>query len=375
MGLTDTPDVTLTPDPVNYPAGPQVENDQTQRPADMEGPLPPAFREGYREVQLEYVASENGAGTPVGGISTEQFVSRSPTEVIFLRRLFGSFTLVINVTDATTATPLPIDTGNTEYGSSSRRCVVGSPFGGAQALATVTYFAQDPVPNYGAAGGGYQNTIYFRSAAPQTVGVKSGTMTGGGGPLPETLVVEPLLASQGVWTGQTGTGSVEPSYPYAVPLDQIPVNDDSTGTFPGEWFFCATSNISIDDFNASTGLLQLPAFVPPAETVLYSFGGAPNPPDKDIEFRAFYPFSDATAYRPTVMSQPLSGAVRHKVFTPFLARVTEDSLLFRENEVLLLVLSRWAELDEDNTIRFTDTDNRTCVGVYRTRNLLLLAGD
>jgi len=63
------------------------------------------------------------------------------------------------------------------------------------------------------------------------------------------------------------------------------------------------------------------------------------------------------------------------VFTPFLARATEDNLLFRKDEVLLLVLSRWAELDAENTVRFTDTDNRTCVGVYRTRSLLVLAGD
>jgi hypothetical protein len=373
-GLTDTPDYTLTPDAANYDAGPVIENDVSQRPADLEGLIPPKFREGFREVGFEYIASENGAGTPIGGITTEQFVSRSPTEIVFLRRLYGSATEVINVTDAATASPVPVDISNTEYGSSSRKVVLGSGLSGAQALATVTYFAQDPVPNYGAAGGGYQTTVYYRSNAPQTVGVKSGVMHGGGGPLPTTLTVEPLLMSQKLWTGQTSVGSLDPAYPFALPMDQIPVNEGS-GSFPGEWYFCATSEISIDDFNADTGMLQLPVLVPPAETGSFSFGGASNPPERDIEFRAFYGFADDTAYRPTVMSQPLSGAVRHKVFTPFLARATEDSLLFRKDEVLLLVLSRWAELDAENTVRFTDTDNRTCVGVYRTRSLLVLAGD
>jgi len=373
-GLTDTPDYPVTPNVLNYPAGPVLENDVTQRPADMEGLIPPKFREGFREIGVEYVAGANGAGTPIGGIITEQFVSRSPTEIVFLRRLYGSSTALVNVTDANTVSPVPVDVTNTEYGSSSRKLVLGGALSGAQTLATVTYFAQDPLPNYGAAGGGYQITTYFRSTAPQTVGVKDGLMYGGGGPLPQTLVVEPLLMSQKLWTGQTGTGSLDPSYPFALPMDQIPVNQ-GLGFFPGEWYFCATSEISIDDFNADTGLLHLPVFVPPAETVQFSFGGGSNPPAKDIEFRAFYGFAEDTAYRPTVLSQPLSGVVRHKVFTPFLARATEDCLLFRKDEVLLMVLTRWAELDENNAVRFTDTDNRTCVGVYRTRNLLVLAGD
>jgi hypothetical protein len=51
--------------------------------------------------------------------------------------------------------------------------------------------------------------------------------------------------------------------------------------------------------------------------------------------------------------------------------------LFRRSELLLVVLSRFAELDDDNTVRFVDPaeDNRTCAAVYRTRNLLLTVGD
>jgi hypothetical protein len=373
-GLTDTPDYPLVPDSANYPVGPLVENDVSQRPADMESPLAPQFREGFRETTLEYVASENGAGAPIGSITPEQFVSRSNTEIVFLRRVFGSAVATINVTDAATAVPVAVDLANTEFGSSSRKVVLGGALSGAQTLASVTYFAQDAIPNYGPAGGGYQNTIYYRSNAPQTVGVKAGAMTGAGGPLPQSLVVEPLLMSPNLWTGQVGVGSQELAYPFAQPLAAIPVNDDSTGTFLGEWSFCATSDIGIDNFNVDTGLLSLPALVPPAETVSFTFGSAIHLPTKDIEFRAFYGYADNTAYRPTIISQFLLGEVRHKVFTPFLARATVDCRLFRKNEVLLLVLSRWAQLDKDNSVRFMDTDNRTCVGVYRTRGLLILAG-
>jgi hypothetical protein len=371
-GLTDTPDYTLTPEATNYDFGPMLENDVSQRPADMEDPLSPLFREGYRETALEYIASENGGGAPIGSITTEQFVSRDTTSVVFLRRVFGSSTLVVNATDAVTTTPVPIDISSTEYGSSSRVVNLGAPLSGAgHTLTTVTYFAQDPIPNYGAVGGGYQVSVYYRSNAPQTAGTKAGVITD---LLPLTFEVEPLSMSKGLWTAHTGVGSVDLPFPYSVPMDQIPVNQGG-GFFPGEWYFCASSQISIDDFNANTGMLNLHTLIPADETVPVSFGNVLNPPDKDIEFRSFYDFADDQAYRPTIMTQPLTGAVRHKVFAPFLARVTQNGGMFRKGEVVLVVLSRWAELDADNTVLFTDSGGQTCAGIYRTRNLLLVVGD
>jgi len=177
--------------------------------------------------------------------------------------------------------------------------------------------------------------------------------------------------SKGVWTGQTGKGSMDLPFPYENPLDYIAVNDDGTGAFTGEWYFAATASVSVGDFDAGTGLLNLHAFVPIDGTEQMTFQGR----DKDVEFRTFYATTDPAAYRPTIMSQPLSSVARHKVFAPFLVRATEDSVLFRKNEVLLVVVSRFAELDADNTVVFTDTDNRSAVAVYRTRNLLILVGE
>jgi hypothetical protein len=59
-GLTDTVEQVAVPAAAVYPNGPLVENDVTQRPADMETPLSPNCRVGWREVGLEYIASENG---------------------------------------------------------------------------------------------------------------------------------------------------------------------------------------------------------------------------------------------------------------------------------------------------------------------------
>jgi len=403
-GTTDTPDHEVTPDPVVYDGsgmpgpGPVIENDTAQRPNDFEALLPPVYRQGYREVHLEYVANDTtghavgdrNAGTPVGQVHPEFLVSRDRFNLAFPRRVFGTnsghMANQTSVTDHVTAIPATVDESLTDFGSSTRNVQLSgaSPLSGpGQTLCAIKYFPQDPISNYGILGGGYQVSVYFRTNAPQTAGVKEGDIgTSGDGVLPTELHVEPLLMGANVWSGQVGMGSVDLAFPYIAPLDQIPIKDQMVTT--QEWYFCATANITVDDFNAETGLLALHPFVPADGQNVLTFGGPNNweKPTKDLEFRAYYPFADDTTYRPTIMSQPLFGGTRHKVFAPILARATEDvpgvegGLLFRKNELLLIVLSRFAELDDDNTVRFIDPpeDNRTCAALYRTRNLLLIVG-
>ena len=394
-GLTDTPDLLLDPDVVPYTFGPMLENDISldQRPGDMELPLNPLFRTGFREVRLEYVANDPGnaeghPGAPIGSVVTETVVSRDRETLFFSRRIHGSEINQTVVTDQATTIVKTVDNTKTEYGSSSRKVVLdeATQLSGFQTLSAVTYFAQDPLPNYGGPGLGYQVGVYYRSNAPQTAGVKEGVIseTGGEfpyigipGPMPNEIVVEPLLISPHLWTGQVGMGSVELPFPYFSPLDQIPVNglpEDPDPGFPGEWYFSATAQISVTDFEASTGLLTLHSMVQVDGTGRFTFGGDDNEeiPKKDVEFRSYYPFADVNTYRPTAMAQPMSGAVRHKVFTPFLAKATIDSILWRKGELLLIVLSRWAELDDKNTVLFLDEDNKTCSAIYRTKNLMVL---
>jgi hypothetical protein len=407
VGTTDTPNFPVTPDSVLYDGttglgeGPVIESTAgtlgpSQRPGDFEKLLAPRFRSGYREVQLEYVANDTRAvagpfeaGQPVGAVTPEYLVSRNQLNLYFPRRVYSEagsigsvgWTGLTRVVDMVDSFDRPVDEPNTEFGSSSRHVVLTTPLSGTgQTLTRIEYFAQDAIPNYGVLGGGYQVAVYYRASAPQTAGVKEGTITTTtGGTLPTVLQVEPLAIGN-PWTGQVGMGSVDLAYPYEAPLEQIPVLDATVTT--QEWFFCASANVSVGDFDAATGLLHLHPFVQGDIQNVLTLGGPAvgQPPTKDAEFRALYPYADANAYRPTTMSQPLSGAVRHKVFFPMLVRATEDSpgvsggLLFRRNELLLVVVTRFAELDEDNTVRFTDVDNRTCAAVYRTRNLLLIAG-
>jgi len=401
-GTTDTPDHEIEPDPVVYDGtgqgpGPIIETSTSQRPSDFNGLLAPRFREGFREVGLEYLGNDTNVhgpgnvGSPIGSILPEEIVSKDQYTLHFPRRVFGAggfYSSHVTVVDLAGAGNRQVDPSLTEYGSSSRKVVLSmaTPMSGAgHTLGAIQYFAQDPIPNYGVAGAGYQVGAYFRTNAPQTAGTKEGDiLTTGDGVLPTLLRVEPLLMSDNLWTGQVGMGSTDAAFPYAAPLDQVPINDGTSATTK-EWFFTATASTSIDDFNADTGLLALHAFVQADGQNVLDLGGygLGEPPRKDGEFRSYYPFADDEAYRPTIMSQPLSGATRHKVFTPFLARIVEDQpgveggLLFRRNEVVLVVLSRFAELDDENTVRFIDptSSNRTAAGIYRTRNLLLIVGD
>lgn len=409
VGTTDTPDHEVVPDPGPWPYGPMLENwlptGPDQRPADMEDRRAPAFRQGFREVEVEYIANDptaggGNAGIPIGTLTPETVVSRDPLNIVLPRRFWGDAGTSVLVTDVDDGNPRDVDDPNSHYGASTRLVVLNNtgippavPLSGAgQTLCEVRFFAQDAVPNYGPAGAGYQQTIYYRTNAPQTVGVKEGVIsttiqdfpyTGAVGPLPSTLQVEPLYISTNVWTGQVGMGSVELPFPYYAPLDQLPVNDGRTEvppapvTFPGEYYFAATANISIDDFDAEVGTLALHSLVPADGSTGWTVGGTPvtDEPFKDTEFRAVYPVINRSTHRPTAMGQGMSNVVRHKVFVPVLARSLQDSALFRKDELLLLIITRWAILDANNDVTFADAGGNTGVGVYRTKNLLMTTGN
>jgi len=367
-GTTDTPDLEVVPDSGVYPDGPVLENDVTQRPNDWEGLLDPVFTEGRREIALEYIANDNsgaGSGTPI----TDSVVSLNTVSMILPRRIYGSGVTTVTVTDQNDLVARPVDTSATEYGSSSRLLAIqgGSPLSGAgQTLCSVEYFAQDPLPNYGAAG--YQLAVYFRSNAPQTVGVQAGAPSTY--PLPSSLVVRPLAMSTGLWAGSNSAGSSELGFPYSNPLDQVAVNGDlSPATFQGEWVLQATSKIEVSGFDANAGLLSLHQLLRADANGTFTFTDI----DADVEFRAAYKTADPTAYRPTAAAQKLGGVMAHKCFFPFLARAESDNELFRAGEVLLIVVSRFGILDDDNTVRFTDSNNETCAAVYKTRGLFILA--
>lgn len=360
-GLTRNPRAELTPNAgtgyAPYDGGAIVEYDPTQRPTEMAlNWVPqPKFRVPFREVLLEQKSK----------LVIDTVVTRTQTQVYPPRR--------IQTTTGLTVDGLP--TLAASLGSSSRKITI-NPAVGDQVPVVIHYVTQDPIPD---AGTGYRLDVYYQTTAPQTCGVQAG-----GVPttlLPEGLVLEPLSVSNHIWTGQTSAGSAELAFPYAAPLDPIPTPNVGIG-FPQEWYFAATATVSVSDFNAATGTLTLHSMVPMDGSNLMTLGNAVAGRGTaiDAEFRAFYDYVNHLGYKPTAMTQPLSGAVRHKTFTTMLARVNPavPSLLFRPSELVLVVFSRFAILDADNKIIVADPMvgvPTSVVAVYRTKNLLLSAGN
>jgi hypothetical protein len=364
-GLTQTPDIIPTPSAASgyapYAGGPTIEDDPTQRPAEMDAVWypQPKFRSGFREVKLEQKSA------PGGTFITDNLVTINATTVRTPRRFFATGLVANGVA--------PVSP--TAYGSSARTMTLDPTVVVAnQTEIAVDYYSQDPVPSAGA-GPGYSTSVYYRTQAPQTAGVSALVPTT---LMPVELVVEPVTISPEVWTGQTGKGSTDPGFPYESPLDPIPV---ATGlppaSLPKEWYFSALANVTVADFSAATGLLSLHSFVQVDGTSPVQLGDSPGRgPVKDPEFRLYYDFANPGGYKPTAMAQPLFGATRHKAFQPMLVRSTVDTLLFRKGELLLLVLSQFHELSADNKIVFSDNPAiRTSAAIYRTRNLLLTVGD
>jgi hypothetical protein len=375
-GLFATPSQTLTPDPlVTAYKGAALENDTTKRPTDWEDLLQPQFREGHREVALEYIANEIGSGVASGTPISDSLVSSTLVNLYLPRRFYSDGVTTVTVTEQGSGvpTPRPIDVNLTTWGSSERLVKFNGNLSAAQTLCDVGYFAQDPIPNFSSPGPKYQISVYFRANAPQTVGVQAGFPATS--PLPGILVLKPLVMSRDLWTGTISSGSMDVSYPFTNPSDQIAVNADlSTGPnppFPGEWVLSGISKISVGDFEASTGLLNLHQMVPVVNEESFTFTDRAW----DTEFRGHYKVADVNSYRPTAMAQPLSGTTSHKVWFPFLAQSSVDNVYFRKGEVLLVVVSRFAYLDGDNVVRFSDIGNETCAAVYKTRGLLLLASE
>ena len=365
-GLTRTPIAPLTPSVTSgylpYDGGAVVEFDATNRPGEM---VPtwvphPMFRPPFREVLLEQASGDSAIPA---NVVTDTLVTRTTTTVHTPRRIQTLTGLLANGVAPASAT----------LGSSEREITLAAAVTG-QLPVTVAYYAQDPIPD---AGTGYELDVYYRMTAPQTCGVQAGAIPAN--LLPQGLVLEPLSVSNQVWTAQTGAGSTELAFPYAAPLDPIPTCVDGSG-LPKDWYFAATATVSVTDFSAETGSLTLHSMVPMdgSNTITLGSSAVGRGTFVDGEFRALYDYANHLGYKPTAMAQPLSGAARHKVFTTVLARSTQRTLLFRKGELLLIVIARSAELDSNNKVILADSApsfSFTVASVYRTKNLLLTAGN
>ena len=222
----------------------------------------------------------------------------------------------------------------------------------------VTYTARRPLPQ-----NDEQLTIYYRTAAPQTARVDL---------LSTSLTVIPKLTSQTMLSLTTGSGSQDEGYPWPTAYVQTGgIFPSNAVVYSGESELSGRSEVSVADFNADTGLLKLPVYVPMAavpESLTFNRDLA----DADIEDRTYFK-SVPVGYIPNAYAQDLSNPDRHKDVYPILAELAADSSLGRKGQLVLVLLIRYALFDDTNGV-FFDSDlnnNTTTASVFRVKGNLL----
>jgi len=225
----------------------------------------------------------------------------------------------------------------------------------------VDYEALRPIPqSTSMVTPGVQFTIYYETRAPQTI---RGTILG------TELALIPRWISPNLYSITTGSGSQGEGYPYPQAYVQTGGIIKSVGTFGGEYELDGSENIYVAEFNASTGFLKVPTYipyVPDSESVSFTRSLS----DADIEDRTYFPTFSA-GYKPNAFGPPLSDARVHKVILPTLMETASDTTLGRKGTLLLVNFVRWAEFDAENSIKVLDTDNTTIASVYRVSGNLL----
>lgn len=229
-------------------------------------------------------------------------------------------------------------------------------------LLEVDYTALRPIPQSTLTGvPGPQFTVYYEARAPQAI---RGNILG------TTLSLIPRWISPSLYSITTGSGSQGEGYPYPTAYVQTGGVISNVGTFGGEYELDGSESISVADFNASTGFLKVPAYlpyVPNPEAVTFTR----NPGDADIEGRSYFS-SFPAGYVPNAYGTPLSDARVHKVVLPTLMELSADSTVGRKGTLLLVNFVRWASFDAENSIKVLDPiDNTTTASVFRIAGNLL----
>ena len=231
---------------------------------------------------------------------------------------------------------------------------------------TVKYKARRPIPRLTTPAVTPQLSIYFRAAAPQ---MARGAIAG------ISLTVVPKLVSGKLISLTAGSGSQGEAYPFPTAYLQTGgIFPPVVGDFDGEAELAASPEISVANFDASTGMLCLPTYismVASPESLTFQRGLG----DIDVEGRSYFTSVPLGAYVPNAYAQDLSNSDRHKNVLAILAELTSDTEpLGRRGQLVIILLIRYALFDETNGVFFDSesaTTSSTTASVFRVKGLLL----
>jgi len=353
----------------------------------------------YLDLLVAYPPGQGLTRTPVGDFGSASFVINNPAALpatapvsfasmetedidfthreVQLQYRTGLLTFVTSAESSTTETDFFVperiadlvevrvngltDAGAVLLDAVRRRAVRLSSPASAGDVIEVDYFALRPMPQaLGIGQPGVQFSIFYQSRAPQTIRTSI---------LGTSLKLIPRWISPYLYTITTGSGSQGEGYPYPQAYVQIGGIIKSVGSFGGEYELDGSEQIYTSTFNASTGFLKVPAYIPYVpDPEMVEFTRSPS--DADVEDRTF--FSGFLAgYQPNAFGPPLSDARVHKVVLPSLMETAEDGTVGKKGTLLLVNLVRWAEFDAENSVKALDTNNTTIASVYRVSGNIL----
>ncbi|NBP58443.1 hypothetical protein EBU71_18300, partial [bacterium] len=305
-GLRATP-IIIYPDNSVYPNG-SVINEASLFFSEFEtGPIF-SFEEEKRSVSLEYVKKEQ----------TIELVSKSATEILTPFKFYGDgITYYVEYEDQEVGAGYSNVLNTSDYNKSDASVLVNSLTNAGQTLVSLKYYSL--MANKARA------MIYYRYLASQTT-IPSGS----------TIEVEPIYISKSMFAIQTSKGSLSESYPYPSASDMVGIHIDFD---IDEWDLRANAQISISDFNIDAGMLQLNNFMPidlNTDMTLTS---------KTTDSQGNTIYVGGTGYLPVTYTSPFSSEVGHKNVLPLLCKAKTNTSYFRKGEVLLVLISRYGELD------------------------------
>lgn len=387
IGLSATPQGTMDSDVSVYASiAPEtvsnsvVVEDINEVPDMLSGTSPHGFiREGVRELALEYVPGNGGLNDPSAvdiadrgyHEMTEVWASsadeiRLPFKVHFQEDGNNPSNYAPLVQDAV-GNPVDIDLPNSTLGETNTVLKL------TNAIPSPNYFTvyihrREALPNYG--GVGLRISAYYRRVAPQTCSAGYGANNAS-----TSVTVRALAVTDKMSILQYGHGSSQSGYPYTSPTDQIGV---SPAINFNESDMRGSLNVDLNGFSVGTGYAEVPSVVPQDITGELVIGGQGNAPLVDGESRLVYPMIEG-GYLPSSFSQPLTAYVQHKNMTAFLAKIIDQTSaganpVFHKGEIVLVVLSRVSS-DDQNRVTISPNDSASVACIYRTRDLILTAGE
>jgi len=221
----------------------------------------------------------------------------------------------------------------------------------------ITYTSIRALPN-----NGEQVTVYYEARLPQTYRDAL---------LPNSLALNVRYVSGNMYCLSAGSGASGEAYPYAQAYVQAgAVNPSTSGSFGGDHELDGDLRVSTTTLFADTGFMRLPIHVPIAPS--NGYGITRSPGDTDAEGRTFYTGVNNSYYM-TAVGPTLSDPKRHKNLVPILCELPADSTLGRKGQLVLMVISRWADFDDSNSVGFTSSlaTNTTAASIYRLKGSLL----